>query len=129
MSKQLCPICLKEKTQFEGHHVVWRADGGSDDPTNILDVCKTDHALITRGDDEDRIPRDLACFAHQMGIHGLTFLLKSNVIFSKHSAFGSSFVEAHSGESAEELDRTLKHIGKEMYYKYLCDIGVLGSNA
>jgi hypothetical protein len=129
MSKKLCPVCLKEKTQFEAHHVVWRAEGGSGDPVNLLDICKSDHALITRGDDEDRIPRDLACFAHQMGKYGLTFLLKSNALFDKESAFGQPFVEKYGTESAEEVDRLLKHIGKEMYYKYLCDAGVLPSNA
>lgn len=116
----ICPICNKKRNpgEFERHHVIWRKDGGSNDPVNLLDICKTCHAIITRGCIEDRIPRETACFSLMLSRFGLTFLLKSNIIFSDHPLWGKAFVEKLANESAEEVDSSLLQKGREMYFKY-----------
>ena len=59
---EFCPVCQTEQAEFDKHHVVWRMNGGSDDPINKLRVCKSCHALLTFGNKKDRVPRDIACF-------------------------------------------------------------------
>lgn len=39
-----CYFCGFYKT--DGHHIIRKADGGTDDENNILDVCKSCHRLI-----------------------------------------------------------------------------------
>ena len=34
---------------LEVHHVIWRFNGGSDDPTNLMTVCPNCHDLIHHG--------------------------------------------------------------------------------
>lgn len=61
-----CPICLKQKRDFEYHHCIWSMDGGSDDYFNMLRICNTCHAILTRGSVEDRVPKDQAVYYHQI---------------------------------------------------------------
>lgn len=110
----LCPICLREATKTERHHVVWRVDGGTDDPVNLLDICCTCHAIITKGNKEDRLPRSTACFYHQLGEYGLTFLLKSGCKY-----FDEYRPEDYEPMTAGEADEASRRVGRIGYRIYI----------
>lgn len=116
MSKDICPVCISEQDEFENHHVIWRYQGGTDDPVNILRVCNSCHGLITRGNKKDRIPRDMMCVAYKLAEHGLEFIRKSGA--SGDSPLGALLLEISNGVSEEDADRLLKHCGMEMYFTY-----------
>lgn len=80
----ICPLCQKEKTVFEAHHVIWQMDGGTDDPVNLLKVCKTCHQTINYGDPVDSDELQRRCVFHQLTAHGLSFILKSGLLSSNH---------------------------------------------
>ena len=61
-----CPICLQQKSVFEGHHCVARSDGGKDGYRNVLRICASCHAPITWGCFEERWPKDNAALYHQV---------------------------------------------------------------
>jgi hypothetical protein len=120
-SGKICPLCLKRRQQFEKHHVIWRADGGSNDPVNLLPICKTCHAIINNGCLEDLRPRYLACFYHQLGEHGLAFIQKSNALKSKKIPWPKTVEEQYTSlvnTDPEKLDQILKGVGWFMYDKY-----------
>ena len=75
LENEYCPICLKQKKNFETHHCIPASEGGSDDIVNKLAICKSCHSLITNGCDEDVIPRHLACIHHQIFVYGVDFYL------------------------------------------------------
>lgn len=74
----LCPICLKQREEFDKHHVIWKTDGGSDHPVNILRICRTCHAILTFGESEAWY-YDKACVAHQQCCYGIEFELHSHL--------------------------------------------------
>ncbi len=41
--KHLCQICKKKTGQLEVHHVIWRTNGGSDTPENLITLCDKCH--------------------------------------------------------------------------------------
>ena len=48
----ICQYC-KGKTKdkrIEVHHIIHRSNGGSDEESNLISLCKTDHAALHRGD-------------------------------------------------------------------------------
>jgi len=75
LSNNYCPICLEQKNNFEKHHCIPSFEGGSDDKVNILVICNSCHALITRGCNEEAQSRILACVYHQIAIYGINFYM------------------------------------------------------
>ena len=71
LSGDYCPICLQRKMEFEIHHCIWSSDGGPSTPSNLLRICNSCHAVITRGSKEERIPKNQAAFHHQVMHFGL----------------------------------------------------------
>lgn len=45
-----CPRCGKLTTEPQRHHIIYRSQGGCDDPQNCLDVCRECHVEIHRND-------------------------------------------------------------------------------
>lgn len=118
---KICPLCLKRRQEFEKHHVIWRSDGGSNDPVNLLPICKTCHAIINNGSIEDRAPRYFACFYHQLGEYGIEFIQKSNALKSKKIPWPKSVEDQFHNlidTDPEKLDQMLKGIGWFMYDKH-----------
>lgn len=117
-----CPICKRDRksNEFEVHHVVGRAAGGSNDPVNLLSICNTCHAIVTRGCDEDANPRLLACFFHQLAWYGLNFLLKSGLKDS-HPVWGK-YIRGDVEIGASELDDGLKEAGWAKYFEFIKEI-------
>jgi hypothetical protein len=118
MSKKPCPVCLREREEFEKHHVLPRSKGGSNHPQNILPICSTCHAIITRGCTEDMAPRYIACFAHQLKNYGLSFVLTSNLLNSNTSFWVKEYVERMlpiEEVTATNLDKSLRNMGHLEY--------------
>lgn len=115
---RLCPICLKHRQIFERHHVIWKNDfdGGSNDPVNLLDICKTCHAILTHGESESTW-YDRACVAHQWATYGLRFELKARKDINK-SKLLKRFTEAEQLNfkiDCRFVDETIKRIGIAEY--------------
>jgi hypothetical protein len=84
LTNYYCPICLNQKREFDEHHCIWSSDGGTDEYFNMLRVCRTCHAVLTWGSVEDRVPKDLAAFYHQVLYFGLEFFPRNNFRKSRH---------------------------------------------
>lgn len=93
LKNDYCPICLLQKKEFEVHHCIWASDGGPDTPSNLLAVCNTCHAIITRGSVEDRFPRNQAAFQHQVMYFGVR--LFQDAVGSRNSRGAIPFAEQH----------------------------------
>lgn len=104
----ICPLCRKEKTIFEAHHVVWRADGGTDDKTNLLKICKTCHLTITNGDPADADQLERLCIFHQLAAHGLDFIQKSGLLTGSHSMKDKMLVALDEYTIGPETDAKIK---------------------
>ena len=117
-----CPICQQERKgeEFEFHHVVGRVAGGSNDPVNLLSICNTCHAILTRGCNEDANPRLLACFFRQLAWYGLNFLLRSGLKDS-HPVWGK-YIRGEVEMGASELDGSLKEAGWMKYFELVEEI-------
>lgn len=76
---KLCPICLRNRKFFERHHVIARVDGGSDDPVNLMDICRICHKILSAGEGK-AIWYYLACVCHQQIVYGLNFELRARNI-------------------------------------------------
>lgn len=68
-----CPICMKKRKKFEGHHCIPALEGGSDDDVNILNICQTCHSIITSGHHEDSFNIYIASVFHQIMLYGIDF--------------------------------------------------------
>lgn len=115
---KICPLCQKPKTEFEKHHVVWRMDGGSDDKTNLLEICKTCHLTITNGCIEDSKLLNLTALAHQMQNHGVDFLSKSNALNTAKLPFNKHLAElkrAYPDDYDNLIDQAVKVAGSIVY--------------
>lgn len=73
LTNNYCPICLKQRENFEGHHCIPSSEGGSDDSVNILYICNSCHALITNGCNEDSKTRFDCAIYHQISKFGIDF--------------------------------------------------------
>lgn len=93
LTSDYCPLCLKPKKDFEYHHCIWSSDGGTDDSSNLLKLCNTCHAILTRGCTDERVPKDLAAHHHQMIYFGLNFIPRNPVEKGRHR--GRSYLENH----------------------------------
>lgn len=133
LTNDCCPLCLKKKQNFEYHHCIWSSEGGTSDASNLLRICMSCHAVLTRGSDEDRIPKDLAAFCHQMMYFGLDFIPRTRPHKGKHK--NVSFLEEHPWwrEPLEQYDaasadrkRKINQLWKDLsrlQYQYYRDIG------
>jgi hypothetical protein len=127
-----CPICLKIKREFECHHCVWSSQGGTNDYFNLLRICNTCHAIITRGSQEDRMPMSLAAFYHQMMYFGMRFIPRASPRTGKHKdrnfleffPFWKNMLSCYDRASREQqavLDETLMEAAR-VYYQYFRDM-------
>lgn len=123
--KSLCPICLKYREAFEEHHVIWKNDhdGGSNDFINLLDICKTCHAILTFGEWESAW-YDRACVAHQMASYGLNFELRCRKDISK-SDFLKKFIEAIRLDFKIDCRKADEYIRKIGIAQYNVAMGVI----
>lgn len=119
----LCPICLESSDQFENHHVIWKSDGGSDDSVNLLQICKSCHALLTFGGKKDSKPREYACIYYQLALYGVNFLLKATLWTKEERNWVGRYLKEifKRGDdlSAMEVDKTLREIASERYIRHL----------
>lgn len=127
METRVCPICISKQNEFENHHVIWRCEGGTDDPCNILRICNSCHALITRGNEEERKPRDFASVYYNIAIWGLDFVLKACPEPRDDDVFVALIynqIEIHKSSriSATRFDHWLR---KEFRVKYIQMIAVV----
>lgn len=74
LTNNYCPLCLRKRREFEVHHCIAAADGGPDTASNLLAICNTCHATITRGSVEDRFPLATAALQHQLMYFGLQLI-------------------------------------------------------
>jgi hypothetical protein len=116
----LCPICLKERKHFEKHHVIWKnnVDGGSNDPVNLLNICKTCHAILTFGESESGW-YDMACVAYQQMVYGLNFELKARKDVTKSSLL-NEFIDCEKagllkGNLAKKANEIIKELASSKY--------------
>lgn len=119
----LCPICLEQRTEFQRHHVIWSCEGGTDEAINLLDICKSCHALLTFGSSADSIPREYAAIGHQMLSFGIAFIDKSG---SKY--WQEKVIKAREGiEDIDEefIDDCIRSMGGYFYIKGLSDLGIV----
>ncbi len=70
-AKSRCSFCDESNVSLlELHHIVSRADGGSNDPHNLLLVCKNCHGLVEAGDisleEVMKKKQSLGAIIHQM---------------------------------------------------------------
>lgn len=113
LTNDFCPICLKRKKQFEIHHCIWKSDGGTRSPLNLLKICKSCHVVMTFGDVEDMEIRDHAAFMHQLAHFGMRFVAEQAPSGAEQSK--RTFLEARpkmrklvqSYLVADEADREL----------------------
>jgi hypothetical protein len=47
--KEKCPICGKDKKEMHVHHIIYRSNGGSDRPDNLICLCKSCHKKLHKG--------------------------------------------------------------------------------
>lgn len=47
----ICQCCKGESgdSSLEVHHIVYRSQGGTDDPSNLITLCKTCHKAVHKG--------------------------------------------------------------------------------
>ena len=113
-----CPLCQKLKIDFEVHHVIWKTDGGTNAPVNLLEICKSCHTTINNGDRRDAASLEIKCVFHQLCEHGLSFVLQSGLLTGRHSLKDRLLngIEALPADaSALEADLQLKEFGQLVY--------------
>lgn len=131
----ICPLCLEESSEYEGHHVIWRAEGGTDDGTNILTLCKTCHAVLSRGNSRDAAPRDKACFYYALATHGLDFVERSGLLSDKYNTYYNrssqglrqSLEEYYvNGGGREKADLAFQSLSSMVGWQYLFELAEIG---
>lgn len=127
-----CPLCLEERREYDRHHVIWRCDGGTNDPVNLLDICKTCHAVLTYGNSDDARQRDLACLYYQWAQFGLAFAEKSGLC---SETYAERYPEdwayfkpdnLRNSLNAEELQGIDAHIRDWTRWQYLYKLAGIG---
>lgn len=129
----ICPLCLDERSEFDRHHVIWRSEGGTDDPVNILPICRTCHAIASFGNSEDAGRLNAACADYMLALHGLGFWERSGAFSDKYTSMrprGAEFrrhfseFDASGGDRAA-LDAMLREWHRWSYLFRLAGAGVL----
>lgn len=84
LENSYCPLCLKQKKDFEIHHCIWSIGGGTSDYFNLLKICKSCHVIITHGSKDDKFLLNDAVFYHQQYYFGINFFPKKNPAKGRH---------------------------------------------
>ncbi|MBW7934759.1 MAG: HNH endonuclease [Gemmatimonadaceae bacterium] len=106
LSNNFCPLCLRQRREFEIHHCIEAAEGGPDTPSNLLAICSSCHAIITRGSVEDRFPKATAALNHQFIYFGLQLLEEAATHPGKR---------ARRGSFADSVSLEMRHILEELH--------------
>lgn len=113
-----CPICREEQREFEHHHVIWRCDKGSDHYLNLLKICKSCHALLTKGNMEDRTPRDMVAVMYQLSRYGCRFL--TNAAIGSNPLIDRILAQVKDSTlKPKKIHESLKNLGQQEY-EYQC---------
>jgi len=133
LSNQYCPICLLQKKEFEVHHCIWARDGGPNTPSNLLAICNSCHAIVTRGSVEDRLPRDKAAFNHQVMCFGMALFhdalaaekARGDTSFSEENPSIVQLINLFAKATSEQQARFDEQLKAEarVCYQYLRDLG------
>lgn len=134
LTNDYCPICLSQKLDFEIHHCIWASDGGSDTPSNLLRTCNSCHAVITRGSEEERVPKNLAALHHQVMHYGFALFREAIRPETNKAAkhYATTFpatvdlltrVGELNSEEQKAADRQLKAESR-ISYQYFRDLGL-----
>lgn len=134
LTNDYCPICLCKRREFEVHHCIWSCDGGTYDASNLLHICNSCHAVITRGSIEDRFPKNKAALNHQLMYFGLEFFPRNNPTKGRHTHL--SFLEKNpffkeellgcdrlAETEKEHIDREIKRMAR-IEYQYFRDMSL-----
>lgn len=134
LSGDHCPICLERKIEFEIHHCIWSSDGGPNTPSNLLRICNSCHAIVTRGSKEERIPKNQAALHHQVMHFGLDLFRHALEIGSKGAAavFVAQYprttefiglVDQQTPEKQKAADQQIRAESR-IAYQYFRDLGL-----
>lgn len=63
-----CQKCHAQKTKFRVHHIVFRGQGGTDAPSNLITLCESCHEKLHRGEFEIKGIRSKTKHATEVGI-------------------------------------------------------------
>ena len=134
LSGNFCPLCLAQKSQFDIHHCIASAGGGTNDPRNLLRICRSCHVVLTAGSIEDRIPKERAAFWHQVAHFGFDFFPPLNSHGGRHPdvSFHEQFrrlsyalalyAKCHKDEQ-QIVNQRLMQIAR-VEYQYFRDLGL-----
>ena len=103
-----CPICLKRRKVYEGHHCIPASEGGSDDNVNILNICTPCHSNITSGRHEDSYAIFNTCVMHQ--------IMKYGIDFYKMNPNNNQRFKKNLDEYSKKLYKLRPHIKKVLEY-------------
>lgn len=134
LSEDFCPICLKQKQQFDIHHCIASSDGGPNDYRNLLRICRSCHVVLSAGSIENKFPKAQAAFWHQIAYFGFDFFPSLNsrggrhpdVSFHTHSPKISELLGHYQSCKAEEqhhINQSLMEYGR-LEYQYFRDLGL-----
>ncbi len=129
LTNNYCPVCLQKKSYFENHHCVERSEGGPDGHKNVLRICGTCHAIITRGCLEERWPMSNTALFHQVMYFGMEVYPrefrkinhKDYEGENKRKAGFEEILKSYDGKNKEEKDKwqtTAMAIGRYFYQFY-----------
>lgn len=134
LSNDFCPLCLKQKDAFSPHHCIWTMEGGTDDYENLLQVCRTCHAILSFGNVEDAEPKDKAAYYHQLMYFGLDFFPRHNATrkghenrnyytFWPHAEYIKNCIDNSDAELQKQASDMLKQDAR-LKYQYFRDLGL-----
>lgn len=132
LTNNYCPICLRQKSYFENHHCVGRAQNGPDGYKNVLRICATCHAIITRGCLEERWPMSNAALFHQIMCFGADVFprnfrkidMEEYEQENRRKANFEDYLQNHDKKTDEEKDKS-QAIMMEMglyFYQFFRDV-------
>jgi hypothetical protein len=99
-----CQKCKKQKVKLEVHHIVFRENGGTDIPTNLIALCKDCHKKLHDGEFEIKGKKSKTKYATEIGI--IKSCLKKEF---------SDFEETFGYETKYKREQFL-HLPKAHYY-------------
>lgn len=134
LSDDYCPICLQRKIEFEIHHCLWKTDGGPDTSSNLLRICNSCHAIITRGSIEERLPKNQAAFHHQVMQFGFGLFRaahssdtnRATKKFAKRYPRVAELIRLLDQQPPEQQESTDRRLRTEsrIAYQYFRDLGL-----
>lgn len=117
-----CSFCEEINVSLlELHHIVSRADGGSNDPHNLLLVCKNCHGLIEAGDisleEVNKKKQSLGAFIHQMPNRDNGNRNNVNISGSVNSSIVTNNLTINNGAKSTKKDHPKGSIGANLNKK------------